>query len=191
MARPCQAKARLWQGIANSGWRLSTVLPGPACGLARPCQGQGVAWQGIAKQRPAIGQAPGAGAGRSARKCESLPPPARESAVTTSRAAKYYSTIFTGRRTPRLDADGAERRSLAPVVGAAEKPWDPAVSRGCFRRSMQIGGPAGSRGPPSARAPQRVNNMASSMAFPTSASTRHKRASGLRNTWRARIGFPG
>ena len=186
MARPCQAKALLWQGIAKSGWRLSAVLPGPACGLARPCQGQGVAWQSIANQRPAIGQAPGAGAGRSARKCGSLPPPARDAAVTTSR-----STIFTGRRTPRLDADGAERRSLAPVVGAAEKPWDPAVSRGCFRRSMQIGGPAGSRGPPSARAPQRVNNMASSMAFPTSASTRHKRASGLRNTWRARIGFPG
>ena len=61
--------------------------------MARPCQGQGVAWQSIANQRTAIGQAPGAGAGRSARKCESLPPPAREAAERNN----------NGFRRPHLD----------------------------------------------------------------------------------------
>ena len=112
---PGQAKARRWQGIAKSGWRPSAVLPGPACGLARPCQGQGSAWQSLAKQRPAVGQAPGTGAGRSAWKCEPLPPPAREAAERNN----------NGFRRPHLDmsstaggprARGETRKNHGPAV---------------------------------------------------------------------------
>ena len=83
--------------------------------MARPCQGQGSAWQSLAKQRPAVGQAPGTGAGRSAWKCEPLPPPAREAAERNNNGfQRQHLDMSSTAGGPR--ARGETRKNHGPAV---------------------------------------------------------------------------